>query len=90
MNAAPALNLQVLRVNGQPLKSSGEGGKVCLINIIHKGDQLLFEPKLQALQAKGLSAQKALLTVSPSGNAPINVMPQGGHWVGEPRAILGD
>ena len=100
MNAAPSLNLQFLRANGQPLKSSGgipqckpRVTKVCLIesatiparkgrfleatfdeNNIHKGDQLLFEPKLQTLQAKGFSAQEALLTVTPTGKILVPLL----------------
>ena len=34
-----------------------------------KGIQLLFEPQVQSLQAKGLSALGALLTVAPNGNS---------------------
>ena len=94
INAAPSLNLQFLRANGQPMKSTADSisteqdsplAKVCLVESttiparkgrfleatiepsFEEGAQVLFEPSMQNLQAKGLSTQEALLTVTPSG-----------------------
>ena len=101
MNAAPSLNLQFLRANGQPLKSTADSisteqdlplAKVCLVESttiparkgrfleatiepsLEEGAQVLFEPRLQSLQAKGLSTQEALLTVAPSGNILVPLL----------------
>ena len=98
MNAAPSLNLQFLRANGQPLKSTADTeqdstvAKVYLVESttiparrgrfleatiepnFEKGTQLLFEPEVQSLQAKGLSAQEALLSVAPSGKLLVPLL----------------
>ena len=39
-----------------------------------KGAEVLFEPQVQSLQAKGLSTQEALLTVTPSGNILVPLL----------------